>query len=294
MEIREHVTLAPYTTFGIGGPADFFVEVFSEEELIEAISFAREKGLKVFLLGTGANILIGDKGFRGLVIKNDASKMVLEDNILTAQSGATVADVIDFTVEKGLSGFEHFAGIPSSIGGALWQNLHFLSPDRLKTVYIADIIMGAKILKADGTIEHVGKEYFAFDYDYSKLHDTHDVVLSATFTLTEEDLQRLQERVIANLQWRDEKHPTDAVKKSAGSIFKKIKGYGAGRLIEQVGLKGKMIGGAKISDKHANFILNENNATAKDVKGLIDLVKQKVKQEIGVDMKTEISFVGAF
>lgn len=294
MQIREHITLAPYTTFGIGGPADFFVEVFSEEELIDAVAFARDKNLKVFLLGTGANILIGDKGFAGLVIKNEAKKTVMEQTILTAESGATVADVIDYTTKKGFSGFEHFAGIPSSIGGALWQNLHFLSPDRSKTMYIADIVTGAKILKTDGNIEHVGKEYFAFDYDYSSLHDTHDVVLHATFQLTPEDPKVLADRISANIQWRDEKHPTNAVKKSAGSIFKKIEGYGAGRLIEQVGLKGKMIGGAKISDKHANFILNENGATATDVLDLIELVKKSVKEQLGLAMQTEISFVGEF
>lgn len=294
MEIREHVTLSSYTTFGIGGPADYFVEVYTEEEIIDAVTWAKEKGIPFFLLGTGANILVGDKGFRGLVIKNNASNTVLEGTLFTAASGATIASLIDYTAEKGLSGFEHFAGIPSSVGGALWQNLHFLSPDRSTTVFIGDRVVEAKVLRDDSTIEHVGHDYFSFGYDYSILHDNHAIVLSATFALTREKPAVIAERIAANKKWRAEKHPTGAVGKSAGSVFKKIEGYGAGRLIEQVGLKGYSIGGAKISEQHANFILNENGASAKDVRDLIALVQQKVHQELGLTMTTEISFVGEF
>lgn len=294
MEIKENVILAPYTTFGIGGPADYFVVVSSQEEIIEAVTFAHEKGLSFFVLGTGANILVGDKGFRGLVIKNETHKTVLEDTILTAESGAMVGDIISYTAEKGLSGFEHFAGIPSSIGGALWQNLHFLSSDRKNTVYIGDILVGAKVLKIDGMIMSVNKDYFSFDYDYSSLHDNHDIVLEATFQLIHEEPKKIQETISANITWRAEKHPKGATGKSAGSVFKKIERHGAGRLIEQVGLKGKVIGGAKISEEHANFILNENNASAADVVALIDLVKQKVKEKFNLDMQPEISFVGEF
>lgn len=294
MEIRENVQLAPYTTFGIGGPADFFISVISEDEIISAVTFAKEKKLPFFLLGMGANILVGDKGFRGVVIKNEANKTALEDTILTAESGTIIGELIDYTAEKGLSGFEHFAGIPSSVGGALWQNLHFLSSDRSKTVYIGDILIEAKILQEDGKVGHVGNEYFSFGYDYSKLHDTKDIILTATFQLKKEDSKIMQESICANLSWRAKKHPANATKKSAGSVFKKIEGHGAGRLIEQVGLKGKTIGGAKISEQHANFILNENNATAKDVRDLIDLVQQKVKNELGLEMQPEISFVGEF
>lgn len=294
MQIREHVMLAPYTTFGIGGPADYFVIAPTEQDIVEAVAFAKEKGIPFFLLGTGANILIGDKGYRGLVIKNEASKTILEGSELTAESGTTIEELIAYTAGKGLSGFEHFAGIPSTVGGALWQNLHFLSPDRSKTLYIGDIVTAARVLKEDGTVEHVGSDYFQFTYDYSILHVRRDIVLSATFALTPEDQQVIKERIAANLSWRQEKHPDGAVSCSAGSVFKKIEGFGAGRLIEQVGLKGKKIGGAKISDKHANFIINENSASAKDVRDLITLVKTTIKEQHGLEMQTEISFVGEF
>lgn len=294
MEIQQQVKLAPYTTYGIGGPADYFVVASSEDDIIQAVSFAKEKQIQFFLLGSGANILIGDKGYRGLVIKNEAKKTVLEGEFLTAESGATIGGLITYTTERGLSGFEHFAGIPSSVGGALWQNLHFLAPDRSTTLFIADILSRAKILKDDGTIEHVDTLYFHFGYDYSILHDNHDIVLSATFALTPEDSKAIAERIAANLSWRNEKHPTNAVHTTAGSIFKKIEGYGAGRLIEQVGLKGKAIGGAKISDKHANFIVNNGNATAADVRALINLVQETVQKQLGLHMQPEISFVGEF
>lgn len=294
LTVRENVVLAPYTTFGIGGPADYFATAITEEELIEAVSWARGKRVPFFILGSGANILIGDKGYRGLVIKNEAKKTILEGSLLTAEAGAVIADLIEYTVSKGLSGLEHFAGIPSTLGGALWQNLHFLSPDRSKTMYMGDVVTRAKILTEDGTVQFVDAEYFQFAYDWSILHKRRDIVLSATLELTPEDPEELTKRVQANLAWRNTKHPENAVKTSAGSVFKKLEGYGAGRLIEQVGLKGKMIGGAKISERHANFILNENGATAADVRALIDLVQKTVKEQLGLEMHTEISFVGEF
>jgi UDP-N-acetylmuramate dehydrogenase len=303
VDIQQQVILAPYTTFGIGGPADFFVVVNSSDQLIEAVNFAKQKGIPFFVLGTGANILIGDKGFRGLVIKNEAkgSKEAKELNgevLLTVESGETIAKLIYQTVENGLSGLEHFAGIPSSVGGALWQNLHFLSPDRNRTVFIAEILEEAEVLRIKNQElrikETVGRDYFKFGYDYSSLHDSHDVVLAATFRLVPEDREVLKQRVQANLSWRKEKHPDHATTCSAGSVFKKIEGSGAGRLIEKVGLKGKQIGGAKISEKHANFIINIGNATAADVRTLIDLVQQTVKTELGLHLETEISFVGEF
>lgn len=296
MIIKENIRLAPYTTFGIGGPADYFITASTQEEITKAVWWASEKKIQFFILGTGANILVADKGYRGLVIKNEAKNIVLNGSILTAESGAIIADLINYTQEKGLSGLEHFAGIPSSVGGALWQNLHFLSPDRSYTVYIGDVVTHAKILSPiqPSPIIMVDKDYFEFGYDYSKLHVSHDIVLEAIFSLTPEDPKVIKQRIEANLAWRQGKHPKDAVKKSAGSIFKKLDGYGAGRLIEQVGLKGKIIGGAKISDKHANFILNENNATAKDVRELIDLVQKTVKDKLNLEMQTEISFVGEF
>lgn len=314
LHIESNVILAPYTTFGIGGEADYFCIAQSTQDIIDAVAFAKQKNLDYFLLGSGANILIGDRGFRGLVIKNEAKRV--EGSIsqeldssttpalgeaslgmteyITAESGITIKELINICLEEGLSGLEHFAGIPSTLGGALWQNLHFLSPDRLSTVFIGDIVEEAEVLKEDGEVIRVQKEYFHFDYDYSILHDTKDIVLAATLRLTPEKKEVIQQRITANIQWRNEKHPENATKCSAGSVFKKIEGYGAGRLIEKVGLKGYQFGGAQISPKHANFIINTGDATAADVRSLINIVQEKVKKELGLELQTEISFVGEF
>jgi len=297
MNIEKNVQLAPFTTFHIGGPADFFVRASSVDDLISAVSWARGRGISFFVLGQGANILISDRGFRGLVIKNEADQVTINENIVIAESGTSIADLITKTAELGLSGLEHFAGIPSSLGGALWQNLHFLSADRTSTAYIADVVKSAEILRVDHRLELNDKEtvdasYFNFGYDYSTLHNTHDIVLTATLELQSKNTQEIKKIIEENLAWRKEKHPENATKKSAGSVFKKIENHGAGRLIEKAGLKGKGIGGAQISEKHANFIINTGNATAKDVRNLLTLVQTKVKESSGLLLEPEISFIG--
>lgn len=294
MQVQDNVILAPYTTFHIGGPADHFVVVSSLDELKEAVLWAKKQDMPYFILGMGANILVSDKGYRGLVIKNEAKAYQFDDNLLSAQSGASIAELITACMREDLSGLEDFAGIPSTVGGALWQNLHFLNPDRSSTVYIADIIDEAFMLHEDGSTATVGKDYFKFGYDQSILHTKKDIVLSATFALSVKDAAVIQHTIDTNLEWRAQKHPKNATSNSAGSVFKKIEGKGAGRLIEQVGLKGKQIGGAQISMTHANFIVNTGNATAQDVVDLIRLVITTVKNQLNLDMEPEISFVGQF
>lgn len=287
-------TLAPYTTYGIGGAADYFVTVNSSEELANAMVFARKEKLPYFVLGTGANILIGDKGFRGLVIHNQAARIRITSNTLVAESGATITEAIRRSLNKGLSGLEHFAGIPSSVGGALWQNLHFLSPDRSKTVFIAEFLCSALVLLEDNTIITVPREFFAFGYDDSILHHRDIIVLKASFQLAPNTPKEIQKVIQANLNWRSKRHPSLRSEPSCGSVFKKIDGVGAGRLIANAGLQGKAIGSAQISNKHANFIVNKGRASAQDVRHLIDLVQEKVLEETGHKLEPEISFVGEF
>jgi len=301
--LLRNVVLAPYTTYQIGGPADLFLEVNTINELVEAVKYAREQKLPYFLLGTGANILISDKGFRGLVILNRATKFEFlnprsdlkspqRSVLLRAESGAVVADIIEACKEKNLSGFEHFSGIPSSIGGALWQNLHFLNPERTDTFFIESILVEATILDEENNIKKVEKDFFEFGYDDSILHHQEIIVLDATFQLSEKPKEKIQKQIDANLLWRTQKQPQLWEYPSCGSVFKKIEGAGAGRLIEQAGLKGSQIGGAKISEKHANYIMNTGNAKAADVLNLIDLVKKEVKEKLGYQMETEISLIG--
>jgi UDP-N-acetylmuramate dehydrogenase len=294
---RDHL-LAPYTTFKIGGPADLLYRARTPEELANAIRTARELEIPHFLLGLGANILIGDRGFRGLVIRNEVDGIeLLSPTRVRAGSGVAVYhDLIQATVSRGLGGLHHFVGIPSTVGGAIWQNLHFLSPppERERTVFIEEVVESAEILSQEGEVKTVDRDYFEFGYDYSILHDRRDVVLRVTFCLEPQSRDALREVIQANLQWRDEKHPDLWLYPCAGSIFKKIPEAGAGRLIDQVGLKGHVMGGAQFFHKHANIIVNLGGATAGDVMRLIELAQETVQRELGHKLEPEIGLVGDF
>ena len=295
--IRAEVPLAPFTTFRIGGPADLFFEAHTADELAAAVTAAREARVPYFVLGLGANILVGDQGFRGVVIRNKADHVTVDGDRVTAESGAVVwPDLVRATLAAGLSGVEHYAGIPSTVGGALWQNLHFLSPppDRERTMFVAEVVESAELLGADGSRRTVDREWFDFGYDYSTLHVTEDLVLSATFHLHPADPVRLQEIVDANLEWRGARHPPLDTQPSAGSVFKKIDGVGAGRLADWCGLKGTRIGGAMVTERHANILINTGGATARDVRHLIGYVQETVEREQGYRLSTEIGMIGDF
>ncbi|CAN5625272.1 UDP-N-acetylmuramate dehydrogenase [soil metagenome] len=296
--LERDVPLAPYTTFKIGGPADFLYRAGTEDELANSIMAARELELPHFLLGSGANILIGDGGFRGLVIRNEVDGIeFLDDSRVKAGSGVMVYhDLIQATVAQGLGGLHHFVGIPSTVGGAIWQNLHFLSPppERERTVFIEEVVESAVILTAEGEVREVDCDYFRFGYDYSILHERPDIVLSVTFRLNPTPKEELRDTIRENLQWRDDRHPDLWLYPSAGSIFQKLEGIGAGRLIDQCGLKGHVIGGAQIFHKHANIIVNLGGATAANVRALIELAQSTVERELGHSLKPEIGFIGEF
>lgn len=292
--LQHGVTLAPLTTYRIGGPADLFVEVHDKEALVQAVVEARTSGIPWFLLGTGANILIGDKGFRGLVIHNRANSVQTEGTRLTAESGATIAELIALMADVELSGLEHFAGIPSSVGGAIWQNLHFLAPDRIRTLFIEEVVESAEILNSDNNRLIVDRDFFEFGYDDSRLHYEDIVVLDVTFGLSPKPRAEIIDQARANLRWRAERQPSVEQFPSCGSVFQKIEGIGAGRLIDQVGLKGHRIGGAQISPKHANFLVNVGGATARNVLDLAALAQREVEQQTGHRLEMEIRLVGEF
>lgn len=296
--IQTDVPLAPLTTFRIGGPADLLVRARTPGELVEVIGVAEELGIPTFLLGKGANILVADAGFRGLVIRNEVGGITyLDGRRVRAGAGVEVfPDLIEATVERGLGGIHHFAGIPSTVGGAIWQNLHFLSPapDRSRTVFIEEVVESAEILTEEGRLESVTREYFRFGYDFSILHERADVVLTVTFSLEEGDPAVLRRVMEENLLWRRQRHPDLQLLPSAGSIFKKLEGIGAGRLIDECGLKGEVRGGAQIFPGHANIIVNLGDASAADVLALMELAKSTVLRETGRELVPEITLVGEF
>lgn len=290
------VPLAPLTTFRIGGPADFLVRVRTADELERSVKAAKALDLPWFLLGHGANILVGDGGFRGLVIRCELDGIeFLDDGRVRAGSGVEMyPDLIDRTVARGLGGLHHFVGIPSTVGGALWQNLHFLAPDRLRTVFIEEVLESAELLSEAGSRITVDVDYFEFGYDESVLHYRADIVLSATFRLQPTPIEELRQVIRSNLEWRDDRHPDLWLYPSAGSIFQKIDGVGAGRLIDECGLKGHVLGAAGIFHRHANIIVNLGGATASEVRALIDLAQETVARETGHHLQTEIAFIGEF
>ena len=295
--LRVDVPLAPFTTFQIGGPADLYYEATSADDLATAVSAARAAGIPWFVLGLGANILIGDRGVRGLVIRNRAiAHRIGDDGVLWSESGAVMQDLVLETVRAGWSGLEHYVGIPSTVGGALWQNLHFLSPApaRERTVFIAEPFRRCEILGEDDVRREVGADYIQFGYDESVFHHRRDIVLSAQFQLERADPAALHRVLQENLAWRGARHPWLAIHPSAGSIFKKIEGVGAGRLIDECGLKGFRIGDAQISHMHANILVNLGAATAADVRALIAHAQQAVAERFGHHLEVEIGFVGDF
>jgi UDP-N-acetylmuramate dehydrogenase len=296
--LEHNVALAPLTTFKIGGHADHFFRARTAQDLATAILAARELGIPHFLLGRGANILIGDKGYRGLVIRNDVAgiEFISNDRVKAGAGVEVFHELIEATVSRGLGGLHHFVGIPSTVGGAIWQNLHFLSPPpaRERTCFIEEVVESCEILTAEGEVRTVDRAYFNFAYDYSILHDRADVVLSATFRLAPQDEPELRYVMRENLKWRDERHPDLWLYPSAGSIFQKIEGIGAGRLIDQCGLKGWVYQNAGIFHKHANVIVNLGGATASQVRHIIDHAQATVREQLGYELKPEIGFIGEF
>ena len=291
------VALAPFTTFKIGGPADLFFEARSADELASAVTAARKTGVPYFVLGLGANILVGDRGFRGLVIRNAANAYRFDaSGKLWTESGAVMKDLVQACAREGWSGLEHYVGIPSTVGGAIWQNLHFLSPapERERTMFIAEVFHSCEILSEEGDRKTVGADYVKFGYDDSVFHHRRDVVLSATFQLQRGDPAAIHKVLQENLSWRGSRHPWLDWHPSAGSIFKKIEGVGAGRLVDQCGMKGHRVGNAQISHIHANIMVNLGGATSTDVRQLIAEAQRAVREKFNQNLEPEIGFIGEF
>jgi UDP-N-acetylmuramate dehydrogenase len=295
--VRHGERLAPYTTFRIGGPADLFYEATSADELARAVCAARAHGVSYFVLGLGANILIGDGGFRGLVIRNAARQVRWhDDGLVEIASGVVMHDLIHDAVARGWSGVEHYIGIPSTVGGAIWQNLHFLSPapERERTMFIAEVFESCEILSQEGERLTVGPDYVRFGYDDSVFHHRDDIALIVRLRLAKGDQDAMHRILQENLSWRGARHPWLDHHPSAGSIFKKIEGVGAGRLIDQCGFKGRRVGDAQISWIHANIMVNLGQATAREVRTLIAEAQAAVRERFGLELHPEIGFVGEF
>ena len=309
MYFKHNVTLAPYTTFKVGGRASLFVEVNSPIELAEALETAERESLPVFVLGGGSNVLFSDKGFSGLVIRMvDGGMLVKGDGHLTAGAGIPLQDVVSAAAENSMGGLETLAGIPGSFGGALRGNAGAFGND------IGRHVVSVKTFhKETGMVKEMPAKDCGFGYreSYFKKHP-HIVILSATLRLepggVREDIRRVMRETVAK---REEKHSQSAL--CAGSFFVnpmvadqalrkdfelesgaacRDNKVPAGWLIDLVGLRGKTIGGAMVSMDHPNYLINTGNAKAEDILILSSLVKTRVRDELGVMLTEEVNLVG--
>jgi UDP-N-acetylmuramate dehydrogenase len=286
-------SLSAHTSYRVGGPADLFVTVESQDELCRMVALAREFQVPYFLLGSGTNILVSDKGIRGLVIENRArgSRFEVrgEEAILWARAGALLKDLARESVRRGLAGLEWAVGIPGTVGGAVVGNAGAYGG------YVSDILTQVAILRTNGGIQELGAEELEFGYRTSRFKAANGreaaklVILSARFKLQTESVEVLQERVAEYTRKREARQPSEP---SAGSVFQRTAQYPAGFLIEQAGLKGKRVGGAQISPKHANYVVNLGQARASDVKALMDVARDAVLKQFGIELELEQELVG--
>ena len=287
VKTSRHEPLARFTMMRVGGPADLFAEVHNLFELRAIVRFARTRDLPLFILGRGSDLVISDKGMRGLVVYNRAEQHSFQGNRFTADSGMPMAKAATLTKNQGLSGLEFGLAIPGTVGGAVWANAGAHESD------VRAVIVEAGVLKADGEVT-LDRDGLALTYRHSALKDAPpgvpDVVTWATFELTPADSSVVGERLDEIRRWRQQHQPLGLP--SAGSVFRNPNGESAGRIIDELGLKGRRIGGATVSEKHANFIVNDEHGTAADVRRLAEEVRATVRRERGMELVFEIVFAG--
>ena len=278
-----------HTSFRIGGPADLYVVARSARELVEFVSLAREHQVPYLVIGRGTNILVADRGIRGLVIESRAQGVRFradeEGAVLWAESGALLRDLAWESVRRGLGGLEWAVGIPGSVGGAIVGNAGAYGG------YIADVVREVTLLDGEGSLCRLSVGELGFGYRTSRFKERPggEVILEAELGLRPASPEELRSRVEGYTERRQARQPEEP---SAGSVFKRTEHYPAGFLIEQAGLKGYRIGNAQVSPKHANFIVNLGGARAEDVKALIDLVREEVHRQFGLTLELEIELVG--
>ena len=282
--------LAPYLAYRVGGPADILVFPKDEDELLWIYETAKKKSIPLTIIGTGTNLLVVDEGIRGIVISLDQGFQEIlpisdpssEKILVRCGGGVLKPSLLNWAIEKGFSGLEFSSGVPGTIGGGIYMNAgtkYGCYGDILREVRLFDFAHGFRQWK---------REDLHFAYRESQVRNS--IVIWATFELQRGESESIRTEVNRIIQERAEKQPLDYP--SCGSTFKNGPGYSSGRLIEKAGLKGLTVGGAEISTKHANFILNKGNATAKDILTLINIIKERVKEQFGISLECEVCVLG--
>lgn len=287
-KVLEQEPMARHTTFRIGGPADYFVELGSIEQIRAAIQVCREENLPWFVLGRGSNLLVSDKGYRGVILSiyKDFQKTEIQGETVTVQAGVLLTMLSGKVLDASLTGLEFASGIPGTIGGAVVMNAGAYGGE------MKDIVRKVTVLDQDGEVRTLTSGEMQFGYRTSLAKKKGYIVLGAELTLKQGEKEKIREEMQTLKAKRIEKQPLEFP--SAGSTFKRPEGYFAGKLIMDAGLRGAAVGGAQVSEKHCGFVVNTGNATAADVRELMRQVQGKVQEQFGVHLEPEVRFLGEF
>jgi UDP-N-acetylmuramate dehydrogenase len=293
--VHQDAPLAPLTTFKVGGPADWLLELHGGNELKQAAAIARQAGMPLIALGGGSNVLVSDAGVRGIVVRVHGGEVrTVDASRVRADAGVTINGLVRWTIGRGIAGLEAWAGTPGTVGGAVFGNAHFRG--RL----ISELIDRVTLVTADGAVADLPVSEMEFGYDYSRLHRTREVVVSADFQVSSGDPAALRAVARESLAFRKRTQPLESA--SAGCIFQNPDPArdripagipaSAGALVDRAGLKGAREGAARVSPTHANFIVNEGGATAREIRLLIERCKTAVGTQFGVTLREEIVYLG--
>lgn len=287
-QTKQNVTLADFTTIKIGGQADLFYELNDIEQLPQLLTTASTLQIPVFIFGGGSNLIFNENGFRGLVIKIAANKIVIENQTITADAGALLSQVIQTAIKNNLTGLEKLTGLPGTIGGAARGNAGAFGTE------IKDVLTSATIYNEKKGIHEVDKNYFDFDYRSSKIKQNkgRDIILQVKLTLKkseDHETQKAQTEIVEILKSRTGKQPSG---KTTGSFFKNPNPeLAAGYLLDQCGCKGLQVGGVQVSHQHANWLINLGNATQEDVIELAHIMRERVEDRFDIRLEPEVQFV---
>lgn len=286
VKIKRNEPMSAHTTFKVGGCCDIMAFPNSVESVRRLILCANSSGIDYYILGNGSNVLFSDKGFRGaiIILGTDFSDITVKDDVITASAGASLQKVCRRALECCLSGMEFAYGIPGAVGGAIYMNAGAYGGE------IKDIVSRVICVNKRGDIITYAADELNFAYRSSRFSDSGEVILSADFKLQKGDPSSIKARMDELMERRKSRQPLEYP--SAGSAFKRPEGTFAGLVIEQSGLKGYTVGGAQISEKHANFVINKGGATADDILKLISDVKKVVKEKTGFELECEIRIIG--
>ena len=278
-------SLKKHTTYGIGGPADLMIFPKSKQDLIKVIEIINENKIQLTILGSGSNVLVSDNGIRGAVIslKNSLKQIEVDENILYAECGTMLGKIVKHAVKNNLIGLENLNGVPGTLGGALIMNAGAWGGE------ISENLIHVEVINSKSGIQKIQKKDLNFSYRQSSFNKD-DILLSAKFNLKKADKDIIKENFIEAQSGRKKSQPLN--KRSAGSLFKNPKNNSAGKLLDEAGLKGFSIGDAKISEKHANFFINDGDATSKDMLMLIKKAHKEVKDKFNINLSLEVKLMG--